>query len=67
MIRKIGNVFGSRVLFICVLMVTLLLDTILLVHDYTGPLIKLFLIWGAFVILWDVVNGHRLWNNKPIR
>ena len=66
MIKKTGNLLGNRLLFICVLMVTLLFDTILLVHDYTGPLIKVFLVWGAFVILWNVFNGEKLWRTKPM-
>lgn len=67
MIKKIGNVLGNRLFFLCVLMVTLLFDTILLVHDYTGPIIKVFLIWGSFVIFWDIVNGHSLWKTKPLK
>ena len=66
MVKKIGDILGNRLLYICVLMVTLLFDTILLVHNYTGPLIKLFLLWGALVIAWDFFNGRKMWRTRPM-
>lgn len=67
MIKKIGDVLGNRLLFICVLTVTLLFDTILLVHNYSGPMIKLFLVWGGFVIFLDFLHGRKLWHTKQLK
>ena len=66
MIKRIGNVLGNKFIYVCVLITVLLFDTVLYIHDFTGPLMKLFLIWGAFIIIWDILNGRKLWQTKHI-
>lgn len=65
--RKVLDIAGNRIIYACVLIVTLLLDTILAVHDYTGPLLKLFIIWGVIIIGIDFLREKNLWRTKQIK
>lgn len=65
--RKFLDIIGNRIVYACVLIVTLLLDTILIVHDYTGPLLKLFILWGAVIIAIDFFRGRNLWHTKNLK
>lgn len=67
MIKRIIDIFANKLLFTCVLIVTFLLDTILLIHDYTGPLLKLFIVWGTLIIIWDFFYRKQLWNTKNLK
>lgn len=67
MVRRIMSIVGNKVIFTCVALVVFLLDTILLVHDYTGPFIKMFIIWGAVVIAIDFFDKKALWKTKPLK
>lgn len=67
MIKKIRDIVGNQLLFTCVALVVFLLDTILYVHDYTGPLLKLFIVWGALVIGLDLLGNRALWKTSTLK
>lgn len=66
MIEKAGNIFCNRLLYISVLMAIIMFDTVLIVHNYTGPAIKIFLLWGALIFLWDFIHEKKLLGTKPL-
>ena len=65
--RKVLDIVENRIVFACVLIVTLLLDTILAVHDYTGPILKLFIVWGIVIIVIDFFRERNLWHTKQLK
>ena len=67
MIKRICNVLGNKLFYVCILMVVLLFDTVLYIHDYTGPAMKLFLMWGLLIIGVDFFKDRRLWNTRCLK
>lgn len=67
MMKKLLDIVGNRIVYACVLIVTLLLDTILIVHDYTGPFLKAFIVWGVVIIAVDFFRGKYLWRTKQLK
>ena len=55
----------NRVLYKVILIIALMINTVPLFHQYVGSYVKLLLIWGIVLILWEVAsNPYGLLNTK---
>ncbi len=63
--KIIENTIFNRVLYKVILIIALMINTVPLLHLYAGAYVKLLLLWGIVLIVWEVAkNPYGLLNTK---